>query len=96
MGDQKEPRELEPVPLRQRVREALESKLLSAVRPGSLVRRGTGQSCFICTLRITPSEVECVVQEVDGQDHRSVTVHEPCLLLWRVESVAKAQKELGL
>jgi hypothetical protein len=81
--------------LRQRVREALESKLLPPAHPRSLVRRGTGQRCFICKVGITPSELECVVRVLAGRDNRSVTVHEPCLLLWRVESMAQARRELG-
>jgi hypothetical protein len=82
--------------LRQKVREALESNLLPAAHAGSVVRRGTGQQCFICHQTITASELECVVRTLVGRDDRSVTVHEPCRLVWRVESMAQARRELEL
>ena len=83
-------------PLRQKVREALESGMLPAAHPGSVLRRGSGQECFICNQTITASELECVVRTLVGRDELSVTVHEPCRLVWRAESMAKARRELEL
>jgi hypothetical protein len=78
----------EPGVLRREVREALTSGLLPLARPGSIVRRGTYQPCFICKAVIDPGALEREVR-LDQGDQRVIVVHEPCYLLWRVETMAK-------
>jgi hypothetical protein len=75
----------EPGVLRREVREALTAGLLPLARPGSIVRRGTYQPCFVCKAVIDPSELEREVR----LDQRAIVVHEPCYLLWRVETMAR-------
>jgi hypothetical protein len=72
--------------LRRTIREALAAGLLPLARLGSAVRRGTGQPCFVCQEAIVPNELE---REVQLAPRRLVTVHEPCYLLWRVETLSR-------
>ena len=72
--------------LRRTIWEALAAGLLPLARLGSVVRRGTGQPCFICNQEIVPGELE---REVQLAPRRSVMVHEPCYLLWRVETLGR-------
>lgn len=78
----------EPGVLRREIREALTAGLLPLARPGSIVRRGTYQPCFICKAVIDPSELEREVRPDRGEE-RIIVVHEPCYLLWRVETMAR-------
>jgi len=75
-----------PVALRRRVREALAAGLLPLARVGSVGRRGSRQPCFICQEVIVPSELE---REIQLAQRRPVVVHEPCYLIWRVETMTK-------
>jgi hypothetical protein len=71
--------------LRRTIREVLAAGLLPLARLGSVVRRGIGQPCFICNQEIVPSELE---REVQLAPRRSVMLHGPCYLLWRVETLS--------
>ena len=77
--------------LRRTVREGIAAGLLPLARLASAVRRGSGHPCFICAQSILPSELEREVHAGRRED-RPVTVHEPCYLLWRVESMSSASK----
>lgn len=74
--------------LRREIREALTAGLLPLARLGSVVRRGTYQPCFICKSVIAPTELEREVR-LDQGEQRVIVVHEPCYLLWRVETMAR-------
>lgn len=73
--------------LRRKIREALEAGLLPLGRIGSVARRGTGRPCFICQDVIVADDLEREVQ-IGQQGTRAVMVHEPCYLIWRVETMA--------
>lgn len=77
--------------LRRRIREALAAGLLPLGRIGSVVGRGTGRPCFICGHVIVPSDLEHEVQ-TGPRGETTVMVHEPCYLLWRVETMARIGK----
>lgn len=77
--------------LRQKVREALAARLLPPAQSGSTVRRGTGQPCFICHEPIVSTELERELRLSSGRSSKRVLVHEPCLLVWRVESMLRAR-----
>jgi hypothetical protein len=77
--------------LRREIREALEAGVLPLAQLGSVVRRGTGQPCFICKEVIETGQLE---RDVRLGPREAVMVHEPCYLLWRVETMARAAKLL--
>lgn len=73
--------------LRRRIREALAAGLLPLGRVGSVVRIGSGRPCFICREVVNANNIEREVQ-IGTQGNTPVIVHEPCYLLWRVETLA--------
>ena len=80
--------------LRREIRDALEAGVLPLAELGSVVRRGTCQPCFICKEVIEPAQLERDVRLGPREPKRAVMVHEPCYLLWRVETMARAAKLL--
>jgi hypothetical protein len=81
--------------LRREIRDALEAGLLRLAQLGSVARRGTRQPCFICQGLIEPGELEREVKLRVRERPGAVIVHEPCYLLWRVETMAKAARQLA-
>jgi hypothetical protein len=80
--------------LRREIRKALEAGVLPLAQLGSVVRRGTCQPCFICKEVIETGQLERDVRLGPREPKQAVMVHEPCYLLWRVETMAQAAKLL--
>jgi len=81
--------------LRRRIREALAAELLPLGMTGSATRPGSERPCFICDQLVLSIDLEREVS-IGQRDRRLVTVHEPCYLLWRVESMVLARVKARL